>query len=1071
MLLRMAVVDGIVEGRFDRVYRRWSAPRAKAGGRQRTPKGELRVEAITRVTMASLTADDARRSGHATLVALKKELGKRTGHVYRIDLTFAGEDPRVALRNRSDLSEEELATLTAKLARKDRGSEPWTKRYLRAIADQPGTRAVDIATELGLDKPTFKRRVRQLKELGLTESLKIGYRLSPRGVTLLKHLALLIVLLPLAGCPSAPEPTEPTPAEDLGFDPVTPAGPGEARAGIVRSGAGETALFGGVNAEGAPGDIKLYNSRVQLVIQAAKRSHGMVDTGGHIIDAELVRGDGTLGRDTLEDLYLAFGLARLFHADTVEVVSDGTDGGDAVVRSVGTDVPWQYMTGLFELPEPTIDDLTLRIEQEVRLPPDSVSVTLTTTLTNEGSAPVTFAPRDGLMSSGEDLWTWAPGKGLLGPEAGEVSAVGVTGHRGESTLAVWPDDGTFSTAGLGALAGDLGIRTLTHPEVTLAAGDTHTLVRHFAVGSDIATTEEARWSQQGEDLAEVTGTVTSGGAAVAGVRVWFVDGEEVAGFAMSEGDGSYRAALPPGDWTVYAVARAYPESVQLADRSMRLGPMSAASVQQRHLDVLQGAAAPPLPFAEGRATPVAESLSLPAEGATLDLAMPGASGARFEVTSDGAAIPAVLDVRWVGGSPEGNVPAGLHDALGIESGGRALWGWTANGTLDAPLIPGTYTVRAGHGQRHTQSAATEFVVEEGQTETVPLTLTEEVERDGWLALDAHLHAAPSFDGTLGMAHRLVTCAATGVDIPVMTDHDRQVDYTPLASALGLDELFTVVPGIEVTTVVRGHFNLYPITPEPSEPNGGAEPWWINPGNTQELFDRMRDRAGPETLTQVNHPRTPGMFSVSQFDPEDGEPRNNSMWSWDFELFELLNGGVIDLPQVRADWFGMLNNGRVRVPMGSSDSHYSYIPCGWGRTDVFLDTTSPADVSIEAVREALLAGHVVVAGGTTLRATLDMGEGAVMPGDTTSGAAGNFRVTVQAPEWIQPGTLRVYRNGEVIHEEALETPNGATWFDGTIPVSADGDSWFAVEVEGSEPVAELWRGFTPYAITNAFFVGE
>ena len=28
----------------------------------------------------------------------------------------------------------------------------------------------------------FKRDVRKLKELGLTESLEIGYRLSPRGV-------------------------------------------------------------------------------------------------------------------------------------------------------------------------------------------------------------------------------------------------------------------------------------------------------------------------------------------------------------------------------------------------------------------------------------------------------------------------------------------------------------------------------------------------------------------------------------------------------------------------------------------------------------------------------------------------------------------------------------------------------------------------------------------------------------------------------------------------------------------------------------------------------------------------
>ena len=193
MLLRISVVDGIIDGRFDRVYRRWSAPRAKAGGRQRTPRGVLRVDGIERVTMGALTAEDAKRSGHPTLRALKEELGKRTGHVYRIDLSFAGEDPRVALRNNADLSAEDIATLRAKLDRKDAVSAPWTREYLRAIAEQPGRRAPDIAADFGLDKPTFKRRVRQLKELGLTESLKVGYRLSPRGEALLKHLSLLVL--------------------------------------------------------------------------------------------------------------------------------------------------------------------------------------------------------------------------------------------------------------------------------------------------------------------------------------------------------------------------------------------------------------------------------------------------------------------------------------------------------------------------------------------------------------------------------------------------------------------------------------------------------------------------------------------------------------------------------------------------------------------------------------------------------------------------------------------------------------------------------------------------------------
>ena len=38
---------------------------------------------------------------------------------------------------------------------------------------------------MNAERPTFRLNVRKLKELGLTESLEIGYRLSPLGAALL----------------------------------------------------------------------------------------------------------------------------------------------------------------------------------------------------------------------------------------------------------------------------------------------------------------------------------------------------------------------------------------------------------------------------------------------------------------------------------------------------------------------------------------------------------------------------------------------------------------------------------------------------------------------------------------------------------------------------------------------------------------------------------------------------------------------------------------------------------------------------------------------------------------------
>ena len=77
----------------------------------------------------------------------------------------------------------EVTALQARLDRLDRASPvgPWTAATLAVIDAHPERRAPELAAELGRPTAEFKRDVRKLKELGLTESLDIGYRLAPRG--------------------------------------------------------------------------------------------------------------------------------------------------------------------------------------------------------------------------------------------------------------------------------------------------------------------------------------------------------------------------------------------------------------------------------------------------------------------------------------------------------------------------------------------------------------------------------------------------------------------------------------------------------------------------------------------------------------------------------------------------------------------------------------------------------------------------------------------------------------------------------------------------------------------------
>ncbi|WP_245512956.1 winged helix-turn-helix domain-containing protein [Enterovirga rhinocerotis] len=131
---------------------------------------------------------DARRAGYASAAELRNELsGRPEGQLYRIAVRLVSADPRIALRADDRLGAEEIATLQTRLDRLD-GAEPWTRRAMELVASEPGLRAADLAEAVGLDKPAFKARMRKLKALGLTESLDVGYRLSPRGRSLLKGL-------------------------------------------------------------------------------------------------------------------------------------------------------------------------------------------------------------------------------------------------------------------------------------------------------------------------------------------------------------------------------------------------------------------------------------------------------------------------------------------------------------------------------------------------------------------------------------------------------------------------------------------------------------------------------------------------------------------------------------------------------------------------------------------------------------------------------------------------------------------------------------------------------------------
>ena len=189
MLFEKRLRDGIHSGRITLAFRRWQRSQVVAGHRYRTGLDLVEAVAVDVIAAGDIDSAQARAAGYATIEDLLDGLrGSPDLPLHRVRFRRLDEtDPRDALAAAATLTEDEIASVTARLARMDKASKrgPWTIAVLGQIADRPGVSSAVIAGALGWIRADFKQHVRRLKELGLTISLDVGYRLSPRGAAYL----------------------------------------------------------------------------------------------------------------------------------------------------------------------------------------------------------------------------------------------------------------------------------------------------------------------------------------------------------------------------------------------------------------------------------------------------------------------------------------------------------------------------------------------------------------------------------------------------------------------------------------------------------------------------------------------------------------------------------------------------------------------------------------------------------------------------------------------------------------------------------------------------------------------
>ena len=185
MLFEKRLREGIREGRITLAFRRWQRGQVVAGHRYRTGLDLVEAEAVDIVATGNIDSGQARAAGYATVGDLLASLRGDAGlPLYRIRFRRLDEpDPRAELAAATSLTSDEVAALAARLARMDRAGArgPWTTAVLGQVSGRPGVSSAVLAEEMGWVRADLKLHVRRLKELGLTISLDVGYRLSPRG--------------------------------------------------------------------------------------------------------------------------------------------------------------------------------------------------------------------------------------------------------------------------------------------------------------------------------------------------------------------------------------------------------------------------------------------------------------------------------------------------------------------------------------------------------------------------------------------------------------------------------------------------------------------------------------------------------------------------------------------------------------------------------------------------------------------------------------------------------------------------------------------------------------------------
>ena len=344
-----------------------------------------------------------------------------------------------------------------------------------------------------------------------------------------------------------------------------------------------------------------------------------------------------------------------------------------------------------------------------------------------------------------------------------------------------------------------------------------------------------------------------------------------------------------------------------------------------------------------------------------------------------------------------------------------------------------------------------------------LELRREVPTPGYVACDPHVHTLThSGHGDCTIEERMLTIAGEGIELPIATDHNKQIDYESIARRLQVRSHFTPVIGNEVTTA-QGHFNIFPVSAEKAAPDHRLKTW-------PEIFAEIIRQADPPIII-LNHAQDlhSGVrpFGPTLFNAAVAEHRFE--WPARLNAMEVLNSGATqtDPLQLFRNWMELLNRGRSMAPIGSSDSHdVSRHFVGQGRTYLRCADQDPSQISVPDAVQALQQGRVLVSYGLLTELIV---EEQYRSGDLAPARESSCRMTIRVlgPHWVQAERVLLFANGQLIREFDLsETPQkrterGVLWSETWSLPRPQPDVHLVVVAIGPGIDKPYWRTARPY----------